>query len=124
VQINGREQMVAKNMTYQPLKTFVNACEMALLSSGTYKTGFLRLGNKHIELTLKNNSKFTMDNVIVSINYVSKKGETQTEELEFMNVAPGASVNQRSKKGIKDATVKFEVKSVTTKDFGMQKCLQ
>ena len=122
VQVNGKEQLVAKNMVYQPLKVFVNVCEFAVLSSGTYKTGFLKLGNKHVDLTVKNNSKYMMNNVVVVISYVRKNGDTQTEELEFSNVAAGASVNQRSKKDINDARVKFEVKSITTNDFGVQKC--
>jgi hypothetical protein len=62
-----------KNMTYQPLEPFVNICEMALLSSGTFKTGFLRLGNKHIEITLKNNSKYTMDHVLCLLITFPKK---------------------------------------------------
>lgn len=124
VQVNGREQLVASNVTYQPLRAFVNVCEQAILSSETFKTGFLRLGNKHVELSMKNSSKFTMDEVIVAIHYVQKNGEKQTEEISFSNVPPGVTVNKRSNKDIKNATVKFEVKSVATKEFGLQKCRQ
>ena len=58
----------------------------------------------------------------MSASYNQKNGQAQSEELKFNNVAPGASVNQQSKKNIKEGVIKFDVKSITTKDFGLQKC--
>ena len=122
VQVNGKDQIVANNVIYQPLKVVVNVCEMVILSTIIHKKGFLKLGNKNVEFILKNNSKYIIDEVILSASYNQKNGQAQSEELKFNNVAPGASVNQQSKKNIKEGVIKFDVKSITTKDFGLQKC--
>ncbi len=122
VKANGKEYMVSKNMQFQALKTYINLCDAVSFSLNYYRTGVLKLGNKHVDLAIKNNGKYLIDNVLVTVTYTQKNGDIQTEELSFNDIQPGAAINQRSKKDIKDAEVKYQVKTITSKEFGVQKC--
>ena len=75
-------------------------------------------GIRNLQLTVNNDSKYALDNVLVELNYLKPNGLLLKEEnIYFKSIAPNGSLTIRvpdTNRGIK---VNFKIIKVESKEF-------
>jgi hypothetical protein len=67
--------------------------KMVVVNEPVYKTGLLG-GIRQVSLSVTNHTKYTMDMVVVELDYLKNNDNVvKTEKLYFKNIAPDATVN-------------------------------
>jgi hypothetical protein len=78
-------------------------------------------GIRDLELTLRNDSKYTLDRVTVEVRYLNPGGNiVRTEDVHFKSVKPNGIQTIGMKKTNRGVKVSYKVTHIESKDIGTQ----
>ncbi|MDQ2862651.1 MAG: IPT/TIG domain-containing protein, partial [Bacteroidota bacterium] len=124
VKVNGKEFTVANNIQYQRLvESPPDLCGLVTVSFKSSPKGIFG-GKRNVDVIVINNSKYSMD-IAAEIFFIYARGANKTEELPVTIVDASSSKAASTViqgKDIKIDSIRVTIKSIRTKEFGVQKC--
>jgi hypothetical protein len=76
-------------------------------------------GIRNLELTLRNDSRYTLDKVTVEVRFLSPNGNiVKTEDVHFKSIRPSASQTIGMKKTTRGVKVEYKIIRIESKEVG------
>ncbi len=76
-------------------------------------------GIRNLELTLRNDSRYTLDKVTVEVRFLSPNGNiVKSEDVHFKSIRPGASQTIGMKKTTRGVKVEYKIIGIESKEVG------
>lgn len=98
--------------------TRVNLNALIQASVSDYKVGALG-GIFDIQVSVKNNSPYKVDEVVVQVDYfLSSEKVFKTELLTFTNIAPESTLTKEAPKSSRGVRIEYKIRSIQSKENG------
>ena len=89
------------------------------LSASKFNVGTF-VGISDLQLTVSNTSPFTLDLVVVEVQYIqSNKKIFKTENLYYRSVGAGAAIMEEAPKSSRGVKVKYRITIISSKNNGI-----
>jgi len=96
-----------------------NIADYVALSASKFNVGTFG-GISDLQLTVSNTSPFTLDLVVVEVQYIqSNKKIFKTENLYYHNVNAGAAIMEEAPKSSRGVKVKYRITIISSKNLGI-----
>ena len=117
--INGERTSKVRSDAGEVTKAPVeNISSKVFIRSNNYKTGSFG-GIKDLQLTVANDSKYILDNVIVRLQYLKPDGEIVKEEnIQFKSVSPNGTQTILVAKTNRGVKVSYKITKIESKEIG------
>jgi len=121
--IPGKEITEKKNaVVEEPVVTrpapAVNLASQLSLKANDYEIGSFG-GIRNLEMTLRNDSKYLLDKVVVELRYLNPEGVTlKTEDISFKSVYPGEAETVAVKKTKRGVKITYKISAIESKEIG------
>ena len=117
--VNGERTGKVRNEAAESPKAPVeNISSLVFIKSNNYKTGSFG-GIKDLQLTVSNDSKYILDNVVVNVQYLKPDGEAVKEEnIHFRSVPPNGTQTILVAKTNRGVKVSYKITKIESKEIG------
>jgi hypothetical protein len=118
VQQTTKETVAAPEPDKQVPAARVSLNALIQASVNDYKVGALG-GLFDIQVSVKNNSPYKVDEVVVQVDYyLSSEKVFKTELLTFTQIAPESTLTKEAPKSSRGVRIEYKIRSIQSKEYG------